>query len=276
MPGDHSAWESGPPRLLSIRELAERTGVATTALRYYDEPALVRPAARSSGRRRHHAPSAVTDVGVILFFRGVGFSLAEIRSFMTGDRESRRELVDRGVGPADRAAAPPRRGPHRARTRAAMPCRRAPAVLTVPVGRRRTAARPLPGRESRAGALTLHRRASTAELRFDDLPGHALPNGPSVEPATARSARSERSTRAVPRGSFNGQLVRPSHDPPPAVGRYGAALSIRRALGGRRSRPADAWAHAPSMRPRPVRRALRAGSARVARAPRDTRRNAGW
>jgi DNA-binding transcriptional MerR regulator len=86
---------SGTPRLLSIGELAERTGVATTALRYYDALGLVRPATRSSGRRRY-AESAVAEVGAILFFREVGFSLAEIRSLLTGrDRRSRQEIVDR-------------------------------------------------------------------------------------------------------------------------------------------------------------------------------------
>jgi DNA-binding transcriptional MerR regulator len=86
---------SGAPRLLSIGELAERTGVATTALRYYDELRLVRPATRSSGRRRY-AESAVAEVAAILFFREVGFSLAEISSFLTAhDRRSRQEIVDR-------------------------------------------------------------------------------------------------------------------------------------------------------------------------------------
>jgi DNA-binding transcriptional MerR regulator len=86
---------SGAPRLLSIGELAERSGVATTALRYYDELGLVRPATRSSGRRRY-AESAVAEVGAILFFREVGFSLAEISCFLTArDRRSRREIVDR-------------------------------------------------------------------------------------------------------------------------------------------------------------------------------------
>jgi DNA-binding transcriptional MerR regulator len=86
---------SGTPRLLSIGELAERSGVATTALRYYDELGLVRPAMRSSGRRRY-AESAVADVGAILFFRQVGFSLTEISAFLSaGDRRSRREIVDR-------------------------------------------------------------------------------------------------------------------------------------------------------------------------------------
>ena len=86
---------SGTPRLLSIGELAERTGVATTALRYCDELRLVRPATRSSGRRRY-AESAVAEVGAVLFFRDVGFSLAEISSFLTAhDRRSRQEIVDR-------------------------------------------------------------------------------------------------------------------------------------------------------------------------------------
>jgi DNA-binding transcriptional MerR regulator len=63
---------SGTPKPLSIGELAERTGVATTALRYYDELGLVRPAARVSGRRRY-AVSAVADVGAVIFLREVGF-----------------------------------------------------------------------------------------------------------------------------------------------------------------------------------------------------------
>jgi DNA-binding transcriptional MerR regulator len=88
---------SGTPRLLSIGELAERSGVATTALRYYDELGLVRPATRSSGRRRY-AESAVAEVGAILFFREVGFSLAEISSFLIArDRRSRQEIVDRNL-----------------------------------------------------------------------------------------------------------------------------------------------------------------------------------
>jgi DNA-binding transcriptional MerR regulator len=86
---------SGTPRLLSVGELAERSGVATTTLRYYDELGLVRPATRSSGRRRY-AESAVAEVGAILFFREVGFSLAEVSSFLTArDRRSRQEIVDR-------------------------------------------------------------------------------------------------------------------------------------------------------------------------------------
>ena len=81
--------------LLSIGELAERTGVATSALRYYDELGLVRPAGRASGRRRY-AESAVKDVGAVVFLRDVGFSLAEIGALLAGgERGSWREVIDR-------------------------------------------------------------------------------------------------------------------------------------------------------------------------------------
>lgn len=91
----NTSESSGTSTLLSIGELAERTGVATTALRYYDELGLVRPAARASGRRRY-AASAVAEVGVILLLREVGFSLAEIGSLVAGgERRSWQEIVDR-------------------------------------------------------------------------------------------------------------------------------------------------------------------------------------
>jgi DNA-binding transcriptional MerR regulator len=81
------------PALLSIGELSERTGVAATALRYYDELGLVRPAARAAGRRRY-AASAVRDVGLVVLFREIGFSLAEIGRFLGGEQHSRRDMID--------------------------------------------------------------------------------------------------------------------------------------------------------------------------------------
>jgi DNA-binding transcriptional MerR regulator len=82
------------PTSLSIGELSERTGVPTTTLRYYDELGLVRPAARAAGRRRY-AASAVRDVGAIVFFREIGFSLTEIGRFIAGGRECQQDIIDR-------------------------------------------------------------------------------------------------------------------------------------------------------------------------------------
>jgi DNA-binding transcriptional MerR regulator len=81
------------PTWLSVGELSERTGVPTSALRYYDELGLVRPAARASGRRRY-AASAVRDIGLILFLREIGFSLTEIGRFIAGDRNTIRDMID--------------------------------------------------------------------------------------------------------------------------------------------------------------------------------------
>jgi DNA-binding transcriptional MerR regulator len=81
---------------MSIGELATRTGVAVTALRYYDEVGLVRPQARASGQRRY-TESAVRAVGVVLFLRDIGFSLADINELVASKprRDRWSALVDR-------------------------------------------------------------------------------------------------------------------------------------------------------------------------------------
>ena len=68
---------------LSIGQLAQQTGIAPSALRYYDELGLVRPADRISGQRRYD-PSTVAVVGVILMLREVGFTLKEIGQMVAG------------------------------------------------------------------------------------------------------------------------------------------------------------------------------------------------
>jgi len=50
---------------MTIGAVAEQAGVATSALRYYDELGLLPPATRVSGQRRY-TPDAVGRVGVIL------------------------------------------------------------------------------------------------------------------------------------------------------------------------------------------------------------------
>jgi DNA-binding transcriptional MerR regulator len=82
-------------RLLSIGDLSARTGVAVTALRYYDELGLVRPSTRESGQRRY-PDDAVRAVGVVIFLRDIGFSLAEIAELtaITARTDRWSELVD--------------------------------------------------------------------------------------------------------------------------------------------------------------------------------------
>jgi len=88
-------------RLLTIGELARRAGVATSALRYYEELGLLPTPARIAGQRRY-PESAAWLVGVILLLRDVGFSLAEQKAFMASrevapgnwQRLARRKLAE--------------------------------------------------------------------------------------------------------------------------------------------------------------------------------------
>jgi DNA-binding transcriptional MerR regulator len=79
--------------LLTIGELAARTGIAPSALRYYEEIGLLAPVTRVSGHRRY-PPEAVGTVGAILFFRDVGFTLGEIGRLMASRAQSRRAWHD--------------------------------------------------------------------------------------------------------------------------------------------------------------------------------------
>ena len=76
-------------RQLTIGELAKSTGVATSALRYYEELGLIPAPVRVSGQRRY-PESAVGLVGVILLLRDVGFSLRESKALLA----SRTQTVD--------------------------------------------------------------------------------------------------------------------------------------------------------------------------------------
>ena len=68
-------------RLLTIGKLARRTGIAPSALRYYEDLGLLPTPARISGQRRY-PESAVELVGIILLLRDAGFTLAEQKALM--------------------------------------------------------------------------------------------------------------------------------------------------------------------------------------------------
>jgi MerR family redox-sensitive transcriptional activator SoxR len=90
-------------QFLTIGELAQRTRLAPSALRYYEELGLLPPAPRVSGRRRY-PPSTVETIAVILLLRDVGFTLAETKSLMASGAESPtawRELVRRKAAELD-------------------------------------------------------------------------------------------------------------------------------------------------------------------------------
>jgi DNA-binding transcriptional MerR regulator len=78
-----------PFRLIAIGGLARRTGLASSALRYYERAGLLSPAARAGGRR-HYGSSSVERVALIQLCQDAGFTLREIRALVTAwSRRSR-------------------------------------------------------------------------------------------------------------------------------------------------------------------------------------------
>src|SRR5262245_20614858 len=105
---------SDPAGLIVIGELARRTGLASSALRYYERVGLLSPAGRAGGRR-HYGASTAERVALIQLCQDAGFTLREIRALIAaGTRRGRswaslvetklRELETR-IAQAERAKA---------------------------------------------------------------------------------------------------------------------------------------------------------------------------
>jgi MerR family redox-sensitive transcriptional activator SoxR len=66
---------------LMIGQLAQRAGVAASALRYYERAGLLPPPARSSNRRQYD-PNILGRIRIILLARKAGFTVSETRAFL--------------------------------------------------------------------------------------------------------------------------------------------------------------------------------------------------
>jgi MerR family redox-sensitive transcriptional activator SoxR len=74
--------------LLTIGDFAARSGVAPSALRYYEREGLIRSTRTSGNQRRYHR-SELRRVGFIKIAQQVGVSLEEIRDALAALPESR-------------------------------------------------------------------------------------------------------------------------------------------------------------------------------------------
>lgn len=68
---------------LSIGEVARRTGIRTSALRYYEDAGILPTPTRVSGQRRYDA-DAIRRIDVLRFAQQAGFSLQEIKTLFHG------------------------------------------------------------------------------------------------------------------------------------------------------------------------------------------------
>jgi MerR family redox-sensitive transcriptional activator SoxR len=71
------------PDFLTIGEVARRTGVATSALRFYEQRGLLRSERTESGQRRY-SRVVIRRVSFIVAAQRVGLSLDEIRATLAG------------------------------------------------------------------------------------------------------------------------------------------------------------------------------------------------
>ncbi len=66
---------------LTIGQVAERTGLATSAIRYYEDMCLVFPFRNDAGQRRF-ASADIRRLSFVMISQSLGFSIAEIRRAM--------------------------------------------------------------------------------------------------------------------------------------------------------------------------------------------------
>lgn len=67
--------------MLDIAEVAKRTGLTPSTLRFYEEKELIKPISRKV-LRRQYAEDAITKLRLIIFGQQAGFSLKEIRELL--------------------------------------------------------------------------------------------------------------------------------------------------------------------------------------------------
>ena len=66
---------------LTIGNVAERTGLATSAIRYYEDMGLVFPFRNDAGQRRF-ASADIRRLSFVMISQSLGFSISEIRKAM--------------------------------------------------------------------------------------------------------------------------------------------------------------------------------------------------
>src|SRR5215207_10035308 len=74
--------------LVPIGQLARRTGMATSALRYYERIGLL-PQAERLGQRRQYPPDCLERVALIRLYQNAGFTLAEIGPLLAATSRGR-------------------------------------------------------------------------------------------------------------------------------------------------------------------------------------------
>ena len=93
--GEQDGEHVDEPGLLDIGEVAARSGMAASALRFYERELIIASADRK-GLRRQFRPEVLTTLGVVAVCRRAGFTLEEIKALLaTGGRPTWKSFVVR-------------------------------------------------------------------------------------------------------------------------------------------------------------------------------------
>jgi DNA-binding transcriptional MerR regulator len=82
----HAARIPDVDGLIRVGQIAELTGKTVRAIRFYEELGLIEPTARTQGGFREYDGSALTRIHWIDRLQELGFSLPEIREFLSSLR----------------------------------------------------------------------------------------------------------------------------------------------------------------------------------------------
>lgn len=78
---------------MRVGELAQRSGISATTLRYYEQLGLLRPATRSASGYRDYPKESLDQLALIRRAKELGFSLREIKTLLARPRGTSREAV---------------------------------------------------------------------------------------------------------------------------------------------------------------------------------------
>jgi DNA-binding transcriptional MerR regulator len=87
------------PTLLDIADVADRTGLAPSALRFYERRGLITSSGRN-GLRRTYLPDVLERLALITCAKTAGFTLAQIARFIVStpnDTKLRRQMAVRAA-----------------------------------------------------------------------------------------------------------------------------------------------------------------------------------
>ena len=78
---------------MKIGELASRTGLAPSAIRFYEASGLLPPATRGANGYRSYSDEALQKLRVIQVAQRLGFSLESLRAVLSGENGMSHELI---------------------------------------------------------------------------------------------------------------------------------------------------------------------------------------